>query len=186
MFGLSFYVLNTACLFTILNGISADKHSERGIHVIIGILASMLGFILLISLKYITGRFFATILTATGVYSGLGVFVPWIANNFTGTTKRSVAIAAINSLANCGGVIAGQIYRADDAPYYIHGHVACLAFQGGAVICAIILKFVFIQANKKREKMTQEERYTMTGMDDELCDKVITMNLFFLSFLVFI
>ncbi|KAI7848875.1 major facilitator superfamily domain-containing protein [Circinella umbellata] len=179
--GLGFTALNAqamssipwsiACIFTILNGISADKHGERGIHVVIGILSSMLGFILLISLKHVAGLFFATILTATGMYSALGVFIPWIANNFTGTTKRSVAIAAINSLGNCGGVIAGQLYRADDAPYYIHGHAACLGFQGGAVICAIILKLAFLRANKKRENMTQEERYKKIEKDNELCDK---------------
>ncbi|KAI9272730.1 major facilitator superfamily domain-containing protein [Phascolomyces articulosus] len=161
-----------ACFFTILTGISADKQSERGLHVAIPSFIAGVGFILLIVLKHTVGLYISTMIVTSGIYSACGINMPWITNNFLGSTKRSVAIATVNSFGNIGGIVAGQLYRANDGPYYIHGHAACVGVMLGVSLIAFSIKFSFIYINKKRRNMTIEERQVVIKNNEELCDKV--------------
>ncbi|KAI9248552.1 major facilitator superfamily domain-containing protein [Phascolomyces articulosus] len=151
-----------AGIFTVLNGFSASKREERGIHAIIPLLFAMLGFILLMALnddkKNLPGLYFAAILITTGSFSAYGAIGPWFTNNFSGRTKRSVAVAFITCVGNVGGVIAGQIYRAEDSPHYRHGHLAAMIFCVVTVIGSLVMKTALIRINKKRDNMTAEER----------------------------
>ena len=163
-----------ACIFTTLNGFSAERQSERGLHITAAATLSAVGYILLITLKDqgVAGLYIGTILVASGIYAAYAPIASWFTNNFSGRTKRSVAIATINSIGNIGGIIAGQLYRANDAPQYIHGHFASLGFMAGVGILALSLKMTFIQINRTRDRMTEEQRAAMIEEKKDLCDKV--------------
>ena len=139
-------------------------------------LLATLGYIFLITLKDqgVPGLYFATILVTTGMYAAYASFASWFTNNIAGRTKRSVAVALITSIGNVGGCIAGQLYRTSDSPHYVHGHAAVLGFMIVGVIFTLILKFLFIHINKKRDNMTPEERYVIISKNTsiDLCDKV--------------
>lgn len=75
-------------------------------------------------------------------------------NNFAGRTKRAIATAFIAAGGNIGGAIAGQIYRANDAPQYIRAHSVCAAFLCCHVILVLLLKYMLHRINKQRDNMS--------------------------------
>jgi predicted MFS family arabinose efflux permease len=120
-----------ACLFTILTAIHADHRRERGLHVFFPVLVGAIGYLLLIVLKTkgSAAMYVAACITTIGVFSHIPAMLSWFTNNIGGHTKRGVATAFIISIGNVGGAIGGQVYRADDAPYYTRGHAICLALM---------------------------------------------------------
>lgn len=75
------------------------------------------------------------------------------------------------SIGNLGGLISGQVYRADDAPQYLRGHRTCLGLMLGGATIALILKYCLYRINKKRDNLTEEE-YQKACQGEDLCDNV--------------
>ncbi|KAI9495156.1 major facilitator superfamily domain-containing protein [Zychaea mexicana] len=167
------YIL--ASITILINGHSAARCGERGLHVVASVLLSVVGYIMLIALQgdSLAGRYVATMLITTGAFSCYGSMGSWFTSNFAGRTKRSIAIATINCAGNLGGVIAGQLYRDNDAPYYIHGHGAALGFACATILFSLILKLLLRRINKKRDGLTGEERATIIAEEkaDNLLEK---------------
>ncbi|ORY97594.1 major facilitator superfamily domain-containing protein [Syncephalastrum racemosum] len=109
-----------ACVFCVLLAYSADYFMERGVHLAGTSFLAMIGYILLITLKDSgnVALFIAAIITTMGAFSAAPPVASWFSNNFGGHTKKAIAIAIIISAGSIGGAIAGQVYRADDAPHY--------------------------------------------------------------------
>jgi cbb3-type cytochrome oxidase subunit 3 len=62
------------------------------------------------------------------------------------------------SQGNCGGILAGQIYRSEGKPRYILGH----AFSLGSMVLALVLLtvevWIYKSRNAKKLAMTEEEK----------------------------
>ena len=95
----------------------------------------------------------------------------WFSNNFSGHTRRGVAIALITTIGNTSGAISGQVYQASDEPLYIKGHTISLALMAMCVIITGFMKFMLTRINKKRENMSPEE-YRIASEGIELGEKV--------------
>ena len=156
---------------------TSDKYVERGYHCAACCLIGMVGYIMLSTLQNHENAILygASIIAASGVFPVLSLTAAWNSNNHGGHTKRAVAIAVVSGMANCGGIIAGQVYRADDAPKYIRGHTICVAMMGAACVLSFLTKMAFARENKKRDTMTQQE-HTAACEGNELCDKVLYDN----------
>lgn len=131
----------------------------------------MVGYILLVTLKDKgpVALYVSTCITATGVFGQIPAMLSWFSNNIGGHTKRGVATAIIVSLGNIGGAIGGQVYRADDGPHYIRGHTICACLMAGAVVIALIFKYLLHRINKKRDNLSPEE-YAAACKGEDLCD----------------
>lgn len=170
----SIYIfMRKACVFCVLLAYSADYFMERGIHLTSTSFLAMVGYILLITLKDRgnVALFIAAIITTMGAFSAAPPVASWFSNNFGGHTKKAIAIAIIISAGSVGGAIAGQVYRADDAPHYVRGHTICAVLQGFCALASLLLKFIFHRINKHRANLTQEQRRIILEQD-ELCDWV--------------
>jgi hypothetical protein len=55
------------------------------------------------------------------------------------------------SWANIGGIIASHIYRQDDAPDYLPGHLSSMAFLL-ATICVSIIQYILLRNINNRKK----------------------------------
>lgn len=166
-----------ACTLTMLCAYTSDKYVERGYHAVVCCLIGMIGYIMLATLQDHSNAvlYGASIVAACGIFPVLSLTVAWNSNNQGGHFKRAVAIAFVAGMANCGGIIGAQIYRADDAPKYIRGHTICVAMMGGACILSILTKMGLARENKKRDTMTpQEHAAACEGKD--LCDKVCSLK----------
>lgn len=68
------------------------------------------------------------------------------------------------------GAIGGQIYRANDAPLYAVGNVACMSLMIGVVIFSLSFKALLIKENKRRDHLSPEQ-YEREASMTEPCDK---------------
>ena len=85
-------------------------------------------------------------------------------------TRRAVASAVIVSLGTVGGAISGQIYHPRQKPRYFIGNtigLVCILIQ---TILIILMRFVFMWINRRREQMDSNEAKEQVEQygDDEL------------------
>ncbi|KAK9764896.1 hypothetical protein K7432_007216 [Basidiobolus ranarum] len=148
-----------ACILTIIVSFHADRKRERGLHIAVWMFVGMIGYLLLIVLKNrgSAALYVAAIITTTGVFANIPSMLSWFTNNIGGHTKRGVASALIISFGNIGGALGGQIYRADDAPFYPRGHAICLACMALGWVSALVFKWLLIRENRRRDNLTPEQ-----------------------------
>jgi MFS family permease len=115
--------------------------------------------------------YFATFVTATGIYCVVGLNVTWIINSNAGYFKRATAIGLQQTIGNSAGIMAGQIYRITNHDgRYVIGHAVSISTITTAA-CGYALMYVLLQRlNKKRDSMSIEQR--IREMDaDKLGDR---------------
>ena len=80
----------------------------------------------------------------------------WYTSNFCGLTRRAVASGVIYTIHAIGNALGGQIYF--DPPNYRKGHTIaiCVVILQSAMILG--LRIIFKRINKKRDKMTVEDK----------------------------
>ncbi|KAI9270485.1 major facilitator superfamily domain-containing protein [Phascolomyces articulosus] len=107
-------------LFTLVFSNSSDYFKERGLHLAFSATISLIGFVLLIALRYSSavGLYIIVCIAVGALTAVTNLRTTWISNNFSGKTKRAVAIATIHAVSSIGSPFGGQFYRADDAPKY--------------------------------------------------------------------
>ncbi|KAF2174077.1 hypothetical protein M409DRAFT_16350 [Zasmidium cellare ATCC 36951] len=103
--------------------------------------------------------YFATFVTATGIYCCVGLNVTWISNSNAGYYKRATAIGLQQTVGNSAGILAGQIYRITNSDgRYVIGHAVSLS----TIVCASIgyatMFFLLRGINRKREAMPEDEK----------------------------
>lgn len=76
----------------------------------------------------------------------------WLSSNVAGSNKRAAATGFIFSLGNCGGVVSGQIYRAEWAPRYIQGHAINIGCYVLALTAGFIVWWSYRSDNIARDK----------------------------------
>jgi hypothetical protein len=103
--------------------------------------------------------YFATFVTATGIYCVVGLNVTWIINSNAGYFKRATAIGLQQTIGNSAGIMAGQIYRLKDSDgRYVIGHSVSLAAITLAACGYATMFFLLRRLNRQREEMSIEER----------------------------
>ena len=179
----------------------ADTIKMRSPFVAAGLLLCVAGFSVNIADVSIGVKYFGTFLIATGGYAAFPAITSWCAlsafspsvliailifeldripNNVGGHYKRAVAISIDVIFGNCGGIIASNVYRAQDAPRYVMGrtspclpcipsghassstsHVSIDAIELGIVGLGLILTpiaaFIYSRINARRDALLREE-----------------------------
>ncbi|GES62165.1 MFS general substrate transporter [Aspergillus terreus] len=143
---------------------SSEVFGERTFHCVFGefwslpLLAALLG---LPDYGYNWPRF------AIGtLISGYPYFHPivsaWISENTFDVKKRAITAATYNVVVQIGAVIASQIYRKYDAPYYYTGNKVLISICALALVTFLVqreaLRYMNRQKEKKWRAMSPEER----------------------------
>ncbi|KAI8137173.1 major facilitator superfamily domain-containing protein [Fennellomyces sp. T-0311] len=169
-----------ASLFSILNSISADHSMQRCLHTVVPSLVAAIGYALLIGLngQNITAHYIAVTVAVCGASAALPAFTSWFMTSFAGRKKRASAIAIITGIGNIGGIVSGQIYRASDAPRYVHGHTASLVLILFTAIFSFAIRIALRRLNYRREELTVEERHAILTdrSSSRLGDKVTNLS----------
>ncbi|GJJ76985.1 hypothetical protein EMPS_09344 [Entomortierella parvispora] len=132
-----------------------------------------LGYLLLIITRESSTilRYMCLTVAVCGNFSAVPPMVSWFTSNIGGHTKRGVATAAIISFGNIGGAVGGQIYRASDAPNgYVLGHAICASVLAFSSVIILLMKYLLIRENKRRDNLTAEEFAREAEGGEDLCD----------------
>lgn len=139
----------------------SDKINKRAVFMVPMALVTATGYALMLGVRMdmTSVQYFATFVTATGIYCVVGLNVTWVSNSNAGYFKRATAIGLQQTIGNSAGLMAGQIYRitASDGRYTI-GHAVSL---GAITIASVGYSTMWIVLNKinhERQAMGIDER----------------------------
>jgi MFS family permease len=140
---------------------ASDKIQKRAVFMVPMALITAVGYSLMlgVSMSSTAVLYFATFVTATGIYCVVGLNVTWIINSNAGYFKRATAIGLQQTIGNSAGIMAGQIYRISSSDgRYIIGHAVSLSMIVTAA-AGYFLMFTLLRAlNVKRDNMSIDER----------------------------
>ncbi|KAK9685579.1 hypothetical protein K7432_015452 [Basidiobolus ranarum] len=131
----------------------SDLHQERTYHYLGSGLVCTLGFILLAVISNHSIQYFATFFAVIGSYPQSVILHAWYANNIPQPSRRAVAVGLIVSMSNAAGFLASNIYRNQDKPRYVFGHVVCASFAFIGCTLTVLLSAYLKRENRRRDKI---------------------------------
>jgi hypothetical protein len=77
----------------------------------------------------------------------------WNSRNSNTVRSRTVSAAMYNMFCQAAGIIASNIYRADDKPKYRRGNKRLVAIVSGNIIIYLLVRVYYRWVNKRRDKL---------------------------------
>ncbi|KAL2068974.1 hypothetical protein VTL71DRAFT_15312 [Oculimacula yallundae] len=154
-----------ACVFAIFVARMSDVYKQRGIFIVGGTILSMIGYIMLVTVKTDSLKYLAVFFAAAGAFPQGPAFLAWGLNNAAGPSVRAVTGAYIVALGSGGAIIATWTYLDKDKPNFYRGHYINI----GAQVVACALASIGILYNKwengKRERGERDDR--IVGLNEQ-------------------
>jgi predicted MFS family arabinose efflux permease len=142
------YVLGTICTFFV--AWDSDRRAERGLHIIIPLSFSVVGFIATVATGNATVRYVMTFLYAAGCFSANTLQYTWAVSTMGQTPeKRAAGGAIVNIFGHLGNVISPYFFPDRDAPRYTMAMILQIAFASLGIAMAAIIKWQLTRKNKK-------------------------------------
>ncbi|KAJ5150332.1 uncharacterized protein N7482_010790 [Penicillium canariense] len=133
----------------------ADRYSKFASFIFICNLFGIIGYILLLTVKSTAVQFFATFLIGIATYTGPGLNIAWLNVNTAPQYRRALEVGLQQTMGNCAGIVAGQIYR--KSPYVLGN-----AFSLGALVVsqAVVTGhgFYLRRENRAKERIENGEK----------------------------
>jgi len=79
-----------------------------------------------------------------------------VSGNVGGQTKKALASAAIFSGLATGNIVGPFLFKDSEAPVYLTGIVGCLVSRALETVIIMLLRIIFVTANKRRDKALAE------------------------------
>jgi len=136
-----------AFLFTIGVGWHSDVKRIRAPYLVIFNALAMLGYILLLAYISTGVSYFATFLTAIGLFTSSALNMTWLANNLFPSTKRAAGSAMQVAVGQLGGIAGAYIYL--DGPRFFLGHGMSLGFLVMATLATCLQWFLLHRLNNR-------------------------------------
>ncbi|TFK32256.1 MFS general substrate transporter [Crucibulum laeve] len=137
-----------ASITTLLCGRYADKKNERMLPIIFALVPTIIGSGDSSSGVYLIGTLGGSIST---VYA-------YNASNTSGHTKKSTMNAMTLASYSVGNIIGTEIFQPKDAPDYIPGKVAIMVLLTVQLFVCLILRWINLSLNKRKQEKIQELR----------------------------
>lgn len=94
--------------------------------------------------------------------------ISWCSANSNSVRSRAVSAAVVNMFSQAAGIVASNIYRADDKPLYHRGNETLIGIACGSIASCVIARYYFIWRNKVNAKkwsaltIEEQENYLRT------------------------
>ncbi|PTB36245.1 uncharacterized protein TrAFT101_000213 [Trichoderma asperellum] len=166
----------TAAILAVVVAYVSDRVGKRSPFIITLLCVMIVGFSMCISSSNPKVVYGGVFISACAIYPAFPGVISWLANNLSGSYKRSAGMAIQIGVGNLGGAMASNFYRQKDGPRYILGHALELGFISAGIIAALTLVFAYMQINRRREaKVAQGEmdQYTAEQLSGK-GDKALT------------
>jgi hypothetical protein len=131
---------------------AGDKYRRRSPILMCCGTITIIGLSLLAFAKNTGARYFGVFLACIGSNSTIPALLTWQANNVRGQWKRAFSNALMISSGGIGGVIAGFVFRTQDAPAYIPGITTGIVCGAAILLSSVILAIRFWRENKKADR----------------------------------
>lgn len=142
------YVLGTLCTFFV--AWDSDRRQERGLHIIIPLSCSVVGFIVTVSTGNAAVRYAMTFLYAAGCFSANTLQYTWAVSTMGQTPeKRAAGGAIVNIFGHLGNVISPYFFPDKHAPRYTMAMILQIGFASLGICLAAIIKWHLTRKNKK-------------------------------------
>ncbi|KAH9903169.1 MFS general substrate transporter, partial [Cubamyces lactineus] len=161
------YVIATA--MTVICSHYSDVTKMRSPFVFVGLCITFLGFCINISNASIGAKYAGLYFVVIGAYSSAPMAISWLGNNAVGHYKRGVGLGMQIMFGNIAGIVASNIYRVEDAPRYIRGHVAelCLISMGLVIVPTTALIYARRNACRDAAERDMEEKGLRVQLTEE-------------------
>ncbi|KAJ5146577.1 uncharacterized protein N7515_001141 [Penicillium bovifimosum] len=142
----------------------SDRKSRFASYIFSANIFGIVGYILLLTVKNTAVEYFATFLIGVTTYTSVSLNVAWLNINIAPQYRRALEIGLQQTIGNCAGIVAGQVYRTKP---YVLGN----AFSLGSMIVAQLVvtgyAYYLRQENKTKEEILsgekEETRRVQTG-----------------------
>jgi hypothetical protein len=111
------YVLVAAWIFG--TAWVADRYRKRGLIIIFNCAWAIIGVCMMAYVQNLRTRYAGVLLGVSGANANVPSLLSYIHNNIVGQTKRSIVSALLIGRGACGGIVASNIFRQQDAPKYM-------------------------------------------------------------------
>ncbi|GAQ42215.1 MFS transporter [Aspergillus tubingensis] len=136
---------------------TSGKANDRGIHIILLMLVSVVGCIICTATTNIGARFFGMFLMPMGAVSAYQIIIAWVANSFPRPlVKRSAAIATANMIGNTASIYGSYMWPSSSGPRYIAGGSATAGIALLVAIIAFVIRAVHLRMNKELDAAEQD------------------------------
>ncbi|THH03892.1 hypothetical protein EW145_g5920 [Phellinidium pouzarii] len=130
----------------------SDKQGERFYHIACALSAGILGFIISISTMNVAARYVSLCLMSLS-YCGTIIMFAWIINTFPRPpSKRAVALALSNCIAQLGSIAGSYVWPTNWGPSYKNSYAICIAMQGLVIVMFWMLRKHLKALNDRLEK----------------------------------
>ncbi|KAK9431753.1 major facilitator superfamily domain-containing protein [Lipomyces doorenjongii] len=84
------------------------------------------------------------------------ILMSWISSNANNSDRRSLGFAIYNISVQCGNIIAANVYRESDAPYYHRGNGILIGLNVLSMIIILAIRRYYVVENRRREKLLEQ------------------------------
>ncbi|KIY00304.1 uncharacterized protein Z520_03989 [Fonsecaea multimorphosa CBS 102226] len=156
-----FTVIPYACAAVFLIAICflSDRYNMKGPLLVVTLSVSVIGYIILLSVRSVPVLVFATCLITAGLYPSVILLTSWLGINTCGFTKRGTTWAMAEVFGQCFSIMGTHVY--DSPPRFIKGHAIVLGFLSMAIIMTVSAVFWMKHENKRKD--AEIERYRDSG-----------------------
>jgi len=139
---------------------SSDHFVERGIHMTIPLVLSLVGYIMLmtIDVSHETGLgYFAIFLCTVGAYPQSVIFSAWTVSNIPNLNARAFTTGVLFALASSDGLIASNVFFNNEAPRYISALIVNAAFSGCCIVFTLSYSMYLRILNKRLDRAGNQD-----------------------------
>ncbi|CAG7970100.1 unnamed protein product [Penicillium nalgiovense] len=156
-----------------LLGAPTDTPNSHRWYIFTANIFGLVGYIILLTVENTAVLYFATFLIGITTYTSVGLNVAWLNVNIAPQYRRALAIGLQQTIGNCAGIVAGQVYRTSP---YVLGNSFSLGSLAVAQVTVTAYGLYLRRENKVKEQIISgekvETRRVQTG-DGELEFKYI-------------
>ena len=160
------YITGAIGVFTA--GWLADRYQRRAPILLSFSLSVIIGYAILLGTHNAGVNYYGCFMVVFASYVFPGLNLTWLNGNTAPHYKRATAIAMNQTIANIGGIIAGQIYITAESPLYTTGHAVSLTGVGLAWCGTWVMWWVLKKRNEVKERRLAEAEVDSGRGDDSL------------------
>ncbi|KAJ5795354.1 hypothetical protein N7457_001953 [Penicillium paradoxum] len=138
-----------AAIVAIAVAVWSDRKSSFALAIFAANIFGFVGYILLLAVGNTAVQYFATFLIGVTTYTSVSLNVAWLNVNTAPQYRRALEIGLQQTMGNCAGIVAGQVYRTKP---YVLGN----AFSLGSLVLAQFTVTGFAYYLRRENKMKDQ------------------------------